>query len=242
MISLEKFSLKIKDRQVLREIDFAIGKGEALGISGSMGSGKTSLLYCMKGIIPHLKRGKISGKLQINGMEKNKLRREVGIVFQDPNDQIFSKTVYDEVRFGLKNHGFTGGVLEEKVENALNQVGLWNRKDDDPFELSHGQRQKLAIASVLAMEPEVLLLDEPTASLDHRTTLEVYKTLGELRESGKTIVIVEHDTDSLVSFADKFLILDHGLQKAFGDEDVFSLSEVKEAGVKIPWGLKAKKA
>jgi energy-coupling factor transporter ATP-binding protein EcfA2 len=240
MISLEKFSLKIKDRQVLREIDFALGKGEALGISGSMGSGKTSLLYCMKGIIPHLKRGKTSGKLQINGMEKNKLRKDVGIVFQDPNDQIFSKTVYDEVRFGLKNIGVSGGVLEEKVENALNQVGLWNRKDDDPFELSHGQRQKLAIASVLAMEPEVILLDEPTSSLDHRTTLEVYKTLGELRESGKTIVIVEHDTDSLVSFADTFLILDHGNQKAFGDEEVFSLPVVKEAGVKIPWGLKAK--
>lgn len=240
MISLEKFSLKLKDRQVLRNLDFGLGKGEALGISGSMGSGKTSLLYCMKGIIPHLKKGKISGKLRVNGMEKNKLRRDVGIVFQDPNDQIFSKTVYDEVRFGLKNHGFCSPVLEEKIEDALNQVGLWNRKDDDPFELSHGQRQKLAIASVLAMAPEVILLDEPTASLDHRTTLEVYKTLGELREAGKTIVVVEHDTDSLVSFADKFLILDHGNQKAYGDEDVFSLPEVHESGVKIPWGLKEK--
>jgi energy-coupling factor transporter ATP-binding protein EcfA2 len=240
MIFLEKFSLNFRERQVLRGIDFALGKGEALGISGSMGSGKTSLLYCIKGIIPHLKKGKISGKLRINGMEKNKLRSDVGIVFQDPNDQIFSKNVYDEVRFGLKNHGFRSPVLEGKVENALNQVGLWNRKDDDPFELSHGQRQKLAIASVLAMEPEVILLDEPTASMDHRTTLEVYKTLGELRESGKTIVVVEHDTDSLVSFADKFLILDHGLQKAYGDEGVFSLPEARESGVKIPWGLKEK--
>lgn len=240
MISLEGFSLSFRERQVLRNLDFAIGKGEALGVSGSMGSGKTSLLYCMKGIIPHLKKGKVSGKLQVNGMEKNKLRKDVGIVFQDPNDQIFSKTVYDEVRFGLKNHGFRSPVLEEKVEGALNQVGLWNRREDDPFELSHGQRQKLAIASVLAMEPDIILLDEPTASLDHRTTLEVYKTLGELREAGKTIVVVEHDTDSLVSFADKFLILDHGLQKAFGDEDVFSLPEVHESGVKIPWGLKGK--
>ncbi|MBD3397617.1 ATP-binding cassette domain-containing protein [Candidatus Micrarchaeota archaeon] len=240
MISLKNFSLSFKDRQVLRGLDFAIGKGEALGISGSMGSGKTSLLYCMKGIIPHLKKGKVSGKLQVNGMEKNKLRRDVGIVFQDPNDQIFSKSVYDEVRFGLKNHGFRSPILEEKIEGALNMVGLWSRREDDPFELSHGQRQKLAIASVLAMEPDLILLDEPTASMDHRTTLEVYKTLGELRESGKTIVAVEHDTDSLVSFADKFLILDHGLQKAFGDEDVFSLPEVAEAGVKIPWGLKEK--
>lgn len=240
MISADNFSLSIKGRQVLRGLEFAIGKGEALGIAGSMGSGKSSLLYCMKGIIPSLKRGEISGNLHIvgNGGNGSSLRKNVGIVFQDPNDQIFSKTVYDEVSFGLRNRGLSGALLEGRAEDALNLVGLWGRREEDPFELSQGQRQKLAIASVLAMEPEVLLLDEPTASLDHRTTREVYKTLDELRESGKTIVIVEHDTDSLVSFADKFLILDSGLQKAFGGEEVFSLPEVEQAGVKSPWGRK----
>ena len=142
--------------------------------------------------------------------------------------------------FGLRNSGLSGSALEGRAEDALNLVGLWERREDDPFELSQGQRQKLAIASVLAMEPDVLLLDEPTSSLDHRTTQEVYKTLDELRNSGKTIVIVEHDTDALVSFADKFLILDSGLQKAFGGREVFSLPEVEQAGVKSPWGRKEK--
>ncbi len=241
MIIADSLSLKIKERQILRNLSFGIGKGEALGISGSMGSGKTSLLYCIKSIIPALKKGKVSGSLKVNGGPNDKnLRKDVGIVFQDPNDQIFSRTVYDEVQFGLRNYGHSGAILEEKVENALNRVRLWNRKDDDPFELSHGQKQKLALASVLAMEPEILLLDEPTASLDYRTSVEVYQTLGELRESGKTIVVVDHNTDLLLSLADKFLILDGGMQVAFGEEEVFSKAEVKKAGVKIPWSLKGK--
>ena len=244
MIIADALSLKIKDRQVLRNLNFSIGKGEALGISGSMGSGKTSLLYCLKRIIPALKRGEVSGRLRVNGSTDNKkeLRKDVGIVFQDPNEQIFSRTVYDEVQFGLKNYGYKGVVLEEKIEKALTRVGLWNRRGDDPFELSHGQKQKLALASVLAMDPDMLLLDEPTASLDYRTALEVYSTLGDLRESGKTIVIVDHNTDLLLSLADKFLILDGGAQVAFGDEEVFLKPEVKKVGVKIPWSLKEKKA
>ncbi|MBD3389825.1 ATP-binding cassette domain-containing protein [Candidatus Micrarchaeota archaeon] len=241
MIEVGNFSLRIKERQILDRIDFAIGKGEALGVSGSMGSGKTSLLYCLKGIIPKMKKGELSGGIKIAGKGSDGLRKDVGIVFQDPNDQIFSKTVYDEVCFGLRNHGHSGAVLEEKAEEALNMMGLWNRRNEDPFVLSHGQRQKLAIASVLAMEPEVLLLDEPTASLDHHTTVEVYRKLDELREEGNTIVVVEHDTDMLVSFADKFLIIDHGMQKAFGDEEIFHNPEVEQAGVKIPWGLKEEK-
>ena len=242
MIIADSFSLKIKERQVLKNLAFSIGKGEALGISGSMGSGKTSLLYCMKNIIPLLKKGDVSGRLSVNRSTNGKgLRKDVGIVFQDPNDQIFSRTVYDEVQFGLKNYGYKGALLEEKVENALTRGGLWNRKNDDPFELSHGQNQKLALASVLAMGPEILLLDEPTASLDYRTSLEVYGALGALRESGTTIVVVDHNTDLLLSLADKFLILDGGRQVAFGDEEVFLKPEVKGAGVKIPWSLTKEK-
>lgn len=238
MIEANGFSLKLKGRQVLRDISMRVGKGEALGIAGSMGSGKTSFLYSVKGIIPSLVKGEISGALTVNGMNGNSLRKEVGIVLQNPNDQIFSRTVLEEAQFGLRNMGFRGKELAERAEASLDFVGLLGRGDDDPFELSQGQRQKLAIASVLAMEPEVLLLDEPTSSLDHRTALEVYKALSELRDGGKTVVVVEHDTDLLEPFADRFLLLDNGVQKAFGGKEAFLSKGIEKTGVKIPWNLR----
>ena len=243
MISVDSFSLKIGKRQVLQDISFNLPKGEVLGISGSMGSGKTSLLYCLKAIIPVLKKGDVSGDIFLNGVSvgKKELRKDIGIVFQDPNDQIFSRTVYDEVCFGLKNYSYSGATLNQKIQTALTDMGLWERRDDDPFELSQGQKQKLALASVLAMDPQILLLDEPTASLDYRTALEVYSILGDLQKSGKTIVIVDHNTDLLSSIANRFLILDNGFQVAFGTQDIFLKPEVKNAGVKIPWRLSEKR-
>lgn len=242
MIRIENLSLTLGKREVLKGISFSLGRGEALGICGSMGSGKSSLLYSIKGIIPSLMRGKLSGKLLVNGQNGKGMRKGVGIVFQNPNDQIFSNTLYEEVEFGLKNFGFKGEELRSRTESALAQVGLLERKGDNPFELSQGQRQKLAIASVLAMEPEVILLDEPASNLDHRGSLEIYKMLSLLRDKGKTIVVVEHDTDLLHGFADKFLVLDEGRQVAFGGEEVFSHPDTAKAGVKIPWKRREKQA
>ncbi len=242
MIEIDKFSLRLKGRQVLGNISLSVGEGEALGIAGSMGSGKTSLLYSIKGIIPSLVKGELSGTLKVNGKNGNSLRSDVGIVLQNPNDQIFSRTVMDEVQFGLRNTGFKGNELSEKAEGALDFVGLAHRKDEDPFLLSQGQRQKLAIASILAMDPKVLLLDEPTSSLDHRTSLEVYKALSELRDNGKTIAVVEHNTDLLEPFADRFLLLDGGAQKAFGGKEAFHAEGIENTGVKIPWNLREKRA
>ncbi len=235
MIEVQNLSLSLGKREVLKGISFSLEKGSALGICGSMGSGKSSLLYSIKGIIPSLMPGKISGKILVGGQNGSGMRRNVGIVFQNPNDQIFSNTLYDEVEFGLKNFGFRGEDLRVRTESALAQVGLLERKDENPFELSQGQRQKLAIASVLAIEPEVILLDEPASNLDHRSSLEIYRMLAELRDKGKTIVVVEHDTDLLHGFADKFLVLDEGRQVAFGGEEVFSHPHTAKAGVKIPW-------
>jgi energy-coupling factor transporter ATP-binding protein EcfA2 len=242
MIEVQNLSLSLGKREVLKGISFSLEKGSALGICGSMGSGKSSLLYSIKGIIPSLMPGKISGKIIVGGQNGSGMRRNVGIVFQNPNDQIFSNTLYEEVEFGLKNFGFKGEDLRARTENALQQVGLLARKDENPFELSQGQRQKLTIASVLAIEPEVILLDEPASNLDHRTSLEVYRMLSSLKERGKTILVVEHDTDLLHGFADKFLVLDEGKQVAFGGEEVFSHPHTAKAGVKIPWKQKAKQA
>jgi energy-coupling factor transporter ATP-binding protein EcfA2 len=235
MLEIEKLSVSIKGRRVLQDVSFSLKKGESLGIAGTMGSGKTTLLYSIKGIIPGLKSGKVGGKINFSGEPRKAMDRRIGIVFQNPNDQVFCNTVAEEVGFGLKNLGIRGHELDAKVQDALRRVGLEGRAKDDPFELSQGQRQKLAIASVLAMGPELIMLDEPTSSLDHRASVEIYDILRGLVKEGKAVIVVEHDTDYLVGLGGKFLVLDEGRQVAHGGTEIFKLDEVKKCGVKIPW-------
>ncbi len=235
MLDIEKLSVSIKGRKILHGVSFSVKKGESLGIAGTMGSGKTTLLYSIKGIIPGLKSGKVEGRINFSGEPRKAMDKRMGIVFQNPNDQVFCNTVGEEVGFGLKNLGIRGHELEAKVQDALRTVGLEGRAKDDPFELSQGQRQKLAIASVLAMGPELIMLDEPTSSLDHRASIEIYDILRGLVKEGKSVIVVEHDTDYLVGLGGKFLVLDGGRQVAHGGKEIFNSKKVKECGVKIPW-------
>ncbi|NYZ61021.1 ABC transporter ATP-binding protein [Candidatus Micrarchaeota archaeon] len=235
MLDVEKLSVSIKGRRILQDVSFSLKKGESLGIAGTMGSGKTTLLYSIKGIIPGLKSGKVDGRIIFSGAPRKAMDKRIGIVFQNPNDQVFCNTVAEEVGFGLKNLGIKGHALEASVQDALRRVGLEGRAKDDPFELSQGQRQKLAIASVLAMGPELIMLDEPTSSLDHRASVEIYDILRGLVKEGKSVIVVEHDTDYLVGLGGKFLVLDEGRQVAQGGKEIFGLKEVKGCGVKIPW-------
>jgi len=235
MLDVSALSVSIRGRKVLQDISFSLKKGESLGIAGTMGSGKTTLLYSIKGIIPGLKSGKVEGSIKFSGEPRKAMDKRIGIVFQNPNDQVFCSTVAEEVGFGLKNLGIKGRELEAKVEDALMRVGLETRAKDDPFELSQGQRQKLAIASVLAMGPELIMLDEPTSSLDHRASIEIYDILRGLVGEGKGVIVVEHDTDYLVGLKGKYLILNEGKSIAYGGKEIFSREDVKASGVKIPW-------
>lgn len=235
MLEVEGLSVSIKGRKVLHDISFSVKKGESLGIAGTMGSGKTTLLYSIKGIIPGLKSGKVDGRISFSGEPRKAMDKRIGIVFQNPNDQVFCNTVEEEVGFGLKNLGIRGHELEARVQDALRRVGLEGRVKDDPFELSQGQRQKLAIASVLAMGPELIMLDEPTSSLDHRASVEIYDILRGLVREGKSVIVVEHDTDYLVGLGGKFLVLDEGKAVAYGGREIFRSEKVKGCGVKIPW-------
>lgn len=235
MLKVDGLSVSIKGKRVLQGISFSLGKGESLGIAGTMGSGKTTLLYSIKGIIPGLKSGKVNGAISFSGEPRKAMDRRIGVVFQNPNDQVFCNTLEEEVGFGLKNLGVGGHALEARVRDALTRVGLEGRAKDDPFELSQGQRQKLAIASVLAMGPELLMLDEPTSSLDHRASVEIYDILRGLVREGKSVIVVEHDTDYLVGLGGKFLVLDEGKAVAYGGMEIFKSEEVGKCGVKMPW-------
>lgn len=182
----------------LKNLSFKIKSGEWLGITGSNGSGKTSLLYCLAGLIPKHIPAKITGETLIN--------QSTGIVFQNPDFSLFNLTVKDEVSFGAT----------ADVDRALEAVGIDRYRHADPQTLSYGEKQKVCLAGVLARNPKIILLDEPTAMLDYQSSLNLYRLLSKLNRRGKTIITVEHDTSLLLRFTQKTLIIDQGQAAAFG--------------------------
>lgn len=193
IVSLKNLSLSYAgNRPVLKNLNWQIQTGEWWGICGSNGSGKTSLLYCLAGLVPRLIPGRLSGEISIS--------QSAGIVFQNPDFSLFNLTVEEEVAFG-HNHS---------VEPALKAVGLWHERQTDPQTLSYGTKQKICLAAVLARDPEIILLDEPTSMLDYKSSVNLYGILKKLNLAGKTIVVVEHHTDLLAAYAQKTLIIEQG--------------------------------
>lgn len=225
----------------LEDISFRIPEGSFVGIIGHTGSGKSTLLQHMNGLLKPT-----SGNIWIRGTcitdgsaVMTDIRKRVGLVFQYPEYQLFEETVAKDVAFGPKNLGLTGDELEESVRKAIELVGLNYEKvrDKSPFELSGGQKRRVAIAGVLAMEPEVLILDEPTAGLDpqaHREILEMVDSIH--RKRGNTMLFVSHNMADIQQLADQVMVIDKGRLKAMGTpEDVFSHGrELKEIGLGVP--------
>ena len=223
----------------LNDITAFIAADSFCGVTGTNGSGKTTLTYLLNGLIPHQIDGKLSGNVLIDGVNtKDKsvsyFSRKVGLVFQNPDFMIFNLTLREEVAFGLSNLGFDR--IDERITSALKEVGLKGYERRDPHTLSMGQKQKLCIASVLAMETPYIVLDEPTAMLDYKNTLRLYRLLTSLHRKGKTIIIVEHDTDFLFTYASDILLLDKGSLAIEGKpKQVFSQKQkLTRMGIKIP--------
>uniref|UniRef100_A0A7C1P4E4 ABC transporter ATP-binding protein n=1 Tax=Thermofilum pendens TaxID=2269 RepID=A0A7C1P4E4_THEPE len=228
---------------VLKNISFEVQKGEVLAVIGPNGAGKSTLLKSLNGLVPHFYGGKYGGRVIVAGYEVLKtpiseLSTKVGFVFQDPEDQIsgLALTVWEEVAFGLMMLGFPRDVIAERVREAIDYVGLRGLESRSPFELSGGEMQRLAIATVLAVKPEVIVMDEPTAQLDPLGKFEVLSVVRKLAEGGATIVIAEHEIEDVVYFADKMLLLDDGRAVAYGDarEVVAMVEELKSRGVDPP--------
>jgi len=238
-VSLERVSFAYSEKEVLRGISLEIKRGEFVALLGPIACGKTTLLTVMNGLIPHSIKGRLEGSARLVGMDTRKtpmreLARHAGFLFQDPEDQIFSLSVRDEVEFALRNFGIAEAERKKRVEDTLSMLSLEHVVDADPSELSQGQKQKVALASVLAYGPDVLLLDEPASSLDHRSAEEVYGLIQQLNEKGKTIIAVEHDTDLVAERADRLLVMDQGkIVKDGKPEDVFA-QDVSAYGIKEP--------
>lgn len=237
------FTYPNTEEPVLKDLSFEIDKGEFVLLCGTSGSGKTTLAKCLNGIIPHLGDGKLKGEILVNGIntqqvEIHELSSEIGMVFQNPEDQIFSLRVEDEVAFGVECQGYTQKEIRERTAYALNKLRIEDLKRHLTFALSGGQKQKVSIASNLAMLPSILILDDPTTDLDPVSKQEVMDILSELKnEIDTTFLVIEHDLNDLLEFADRVIIMHEGEILYNGKPvDIFydKFYELDEIGIRIP--------
>lgn len=208
------FRYEGRKAQVLSGVDLRVEKGETVLLLGPSGSGKSTLALCLNGLIPHAVAGEMEGAVHIAGLDTrtapvSELTRKVGTVFQDPEAQFVTMRVEDEVAFGLENLCVLPEEIDGRIEEALSKVGMEGMRQRPVDALSGGYKQRLALASVLAMRPEVLVFDEPTANLDPASTREFFAAVEALKAGGGyTIVLIEHKLDRLMHLIDRVVVLD----------------------------------
>lgn len=238
-LSTENLSFTYPDgTQALKNINIEIEKGEKVAIIGPNGAGKSTLFSHFNGLTePTSGCVKIEGKhISFEKDELLKVRQKVGIVFQDPNDQLFAPTVKEDIAFGPMNLGLSYDEVEKRVEDALKMVGMENYEDKTPHHLSGGQQKRIAIAGIIAMKPELMILDEPTAGLDPDGVEKVLNILNQLNEEGMTLIISSHDIDMISKYADKIFVLYNGEIIESGNKNkIFSDMELlKKAHLRTP--------
>lgn len=248
MIRVEDLSFKYTGAKEysLKNINLKVKKGEFLGILGASGSGKSTLCLTFNGIIPHSIKGEFEGTVFVQGYNTREasvaeLSKLVGLVLQNPDSQLFNMTVEEEVAFALENLGLDIEEIKRRVYWALKITGLEGLESEFPPTLSGGQKQRLVIASVLAMKPQILVLDEPTSQLDPLGREQVLSLITLLnKEQGITIILVEHNTEYLFEFADRIIVLDKGELLMEGKpRDVFEEADfLRGLGIKIPTSVK----
>ncbi|WEU40246.1 MAG: energy-coupling factor ABC transporter ATP-binding protein [Candidatus Odinarchaeum yellowstonii] len=195
----------------LFDVNMKVYKGECVGVIGPNGAGKSTLLLHLNGLLKPQKGSIIvNGFNTLNESDVFKIRRIVGLVFQDPNDQILKNTVEEEVAYGLLNTGLEREEILRRVKTALETVGLKDYNKHVTFHLSYGEKKKLSIASILVMDPDILVLDEPTSNLDPRGVDDLIEIISNLRERGKTMIIATHDIDFAAELLDRCYIIDDG--------------------------------
>ena len=228
------------EKTALSDVSFEIEKGEFIGIIGHTGSGKSTLVQLLNGLLKPT-----SGKIYLNGKdiwEKPKkirnVRFKVGMVFQYPEYQLFDETVYKDISYGPKNMGLSDEEIDEKVRSAAEFVGLKKELlEKSPFELSGGEKRRAAIAGVIAMDPEVLILDEPTAGLDPLGRDALLSQIQDYHDVRKnTVILVSHSMEDIARVADRILVMSHGEKYMFDTpENVFSKGrELEKLGLQVP--------
>ena len=227
-----------KDYQALKGVSLKEEKGEMVALLGKNGAGKSTLFLHLNGIYePDEGHVFIDGEeLKYDKKSLLKFRQKVGIVFQNPDDQIFAPTVEEDVAFGPLNLGLPMEEVQNRVEEALKRVGMSGYEKKAPHHLSGGQKKRVAIAGILAMKPEIMVLDEPTAGLDPQGVVNLSKLLDELNSEGITILISTHEVDLVPNYAKRVFVLVDGLLIAEGTpKEIFAQPEILEkANLKVP--------
>ncbi len=225
----------------IRDVSIKIEKGEFILITGPSGCGKTTLCRCFNGLIPHFYQGELKGETtiaELNVIEHPtyELATHIGLVFQNPENQLFALSIEKDVAFGLENLGVSREEMQKRVEWALNLTGVYDIRERSPHEVSGGQQQRVAIAAVLAMQPEVIVLDEPTSFLDPLSARKIFEVIYELNQKlGITVVLVEHRLDLTAKYADRIIIMDEGKVTTDGEtRKVLTTEEARLIGVGIP--------
>ena len=206
------FSYQGKTNQI-NKASFQIPLGSFYGITGLNGSGKSTLVLLMNGLIPHQIEGNLTGNVyvdQVNTKDKpvHYFAKKIGMVFQNPDFMLFNLTVKEEIEFGLKNLHLNHHY--KRIKQALASVGMEKFIDRDPKTLSFGQKQKICLAATIAQNSDYIILDEPTAMLDYKSSLNLYRLLQQLNHQGKTIIIVEHDINLIKKYTNMMMVIDKG--------------------------------
>lgn len=244
LIEFKNVSYKypLSKNYAIKDFSYSFEKGRFYGIIGQNGGGKTTLCNMIRGLIPHFYQGELAGEVIIDGVEVKSadidaLSTKIGYIFQNPFTQIsgVKETVFEEIAMGLENLGVPKGEMIDRVCSVIKLLKIENLMKNNPNKLSGGQRQKVAFASIIVMESDVFVIDEPTSQLDPVGTADVFDIIHMLKEKGKTIILVEHKSDLVAEYADQVLVLNEGkLVRSGLAREVFSDKSIMEKGAIIP--------
>lgn len=243
-IRVENLNYKYPASQsfALRDISFTVEKGEFIGIAGKNTAGKSTLCYALSGLIPHFFKGAYGGNVFLDELEVythsvSEVTSKVGLVLENPFSQMTGAkfSVYDEIAFGLENLGVPRAEMHRRIEECMHQLGIEELRDKNVFSLSGGQMQRVAIASVLAMRPDILVLDEPTSQLDPQGSEEVFKVVDQLSKQGITIIMVEQNIEKLAAYSDRIFLMHEGeLIQTGTPAEIFSRDDLEVYGIVPP--------
>ncbi len=244
MVSIKNLSFTYESgtAPALKDINLTINDGDFVGIIGESGAGKSTLTYTLNGLIPHHFDGDFYGSVNVNGLDTfenkpDKLSLYVGSVFQDIDSRMVASIVEDEILFGLENFSVPKDEIEARITSSLDAVGIGNLRKRAISSLSGGQKQKVAVAAIIALKPAILLLDEPTGELDPQSSVQIFQLLKQLNEElGMTIIIVEQKIMLLCEYAKRLIVMDKGTVAYDGEvkEILKNTEELENLGVNVP--------
>lgn len=226
----------------IRNFNLSVEKGSFWGVIGPNGSGKTTLCAIMRGFAPSFFKGELEGEVLVEGKRieeyaEGEISLRVGYVFQNPFNQIsgVKDTVFEEVAYGLENFGIEPAEIEERVVRAMKMTDIEHLAMKKPFELSGGQQQRMALASCLVLEPDILIIDEPTSQLDPEGTESVFKIIEQLKAEKRTVVLVEHKIDLIAEYADHIVVMKDGTAIRSGTkQEILSDISLEAEGIQLP--------